>query len=624
MEWLQSSKACILNLESVLTCVEQVILRSANIRANNDAKRYVLSQVQLTNKDVRMLAKKIHGSLQKVMNKNSYVAFTVVKATSTALLWLNEEYLQQSNLKAHHGIGKSNFLDRFSYVVKGNNCFDEVKVQSNIQLEADAEIYAAGHNAGGARVGNLHGFQVKGLGQNLLAGKSTNTWHSYGGNALSDGVLEVVYSNLLLKIMPAGAVRSVGLILTGEKNAFSHEIPGVLETTRGCLLVRESCSRPAHFFPVSKFCSKIDKKFKISEPKRIRKITNDLLEAFGGSRCYFQYLSLFLDKCAQQFSYAKVNRIFHGAMTSSNIGFDGKWLDLTRVSFGGSGINLGSENSTAIFPFYNEHVAPINFVNKLVECLHKYTDSKLDMALFAETYSQKLEYYTGKYIAALIGVSNPCLEAKVSLDNLQGLTELKALVWNAILSDKTKNGKLEESLRDNDPLIQILENGFLLTSENEGKLFLLVLKSAFEIHEVRCRFSSFVKLCGIKSLKKAYFSQVFFRPRVIKHIEAGLYENDAVSAMIDTYSELTNWIYEENQLVQILYKKTSFVVCYQRDSNDYLLKNGDTVEIFTCSDDLSLCLAAMDKNYFIQNGFDFYPYIVRMLDILRRGDQKTK
>ncbi len=547
------------------------------------------------------------------MVKHSFVPFKLTKALNSELIWLDENYLEDTNST----INKRNFIEHFSYVVDGNEHFNELCMVKNDQLYADAEIYRAGFNAGGARVGNFNGYQVKGIGKNQLASTHADTWHSYGGNALSDGVLEVVYSNLLQKILPIGIVKCIGLILTGEKNAFSHEVPGVLLQSRGCLLVRETCIRPAHFFLINKFKSSLDKKFKIKEPKRHKQITNDLVFALGGEQNYSKYLALFIDNCAQQFAYAKLNRIYHGAMTSSNIALNGQWLDLTRVSLGGAGRNMGSENNADILPFYTEHVAPLNFLCILINSANKYAGTSINKHEFAEIYSTKLEYYIMIYSAQLIGAYSTDSASQLHPENLENLPELKSLFWDSILSDNTdNNGELEECLRDNDPLIKILESGFLFGSENEGKLFLTVLRSAYKVNDVSCSFLSFVKICCIKSLKKAYFSQVFFRPRVIKCIEANLQNNFALKDNIDNYECLTNWLYDETLQNQVLYSNKSVTISYCSLKEHFLLSYNNKTTIFVDISNLLIQLQTLNKYEFIVNDFDFLPWLVKILKAL--------
>ncbi len=559
-----------------------------------------------------------YNVFHNTMYRNNLVPFTVTKATSAKLIWMNQNYLVERDIEC---ITKRNFLDKFSYVVAGNEHFDEIELELDNKFVAEGEVYASGINGGGARVGNINGFQVKGVGKNPLAGTNADTWHSYGGNALSDGVLEVTYSTILQKIMPLGVVQSIGLIYTGEKTALTN-VSGLSES-KGCLLVREACIRPAHFLPVKHFTSALDKDLKITEPTHSRKLTEHLILGFGEVEHYSDYLVCFLRACAQQFGYAKLNRIFHGAMTDSNISIDGKWLDLTCVTFGGAGRNLDYGNADAILPFDKEHAGPLNFVWQLVCTFNETSNTKLDIKYFANKYSDALEYYCKLYSAQLIGAYSDDSAVGLTSLNLESATEIQSLFWDNILSKNgcDSDGNIESSLKSDDPLIAVFEKGFSFDIDYEKDAFFRVLKSAFETNNIDIPFNNFLKSRCISSLKKAYFSQVFFRPRVLSFFEKDIDENYIIEKKLNSYETLVTWIYDENIYSQVIFKAGNTELSYDARLNTFKIRVSDSENLFSSIGKLLDYSGRLNFEMFIENDFNFFPYIEKMLRIVDRIDR---
>lgn len=100
-------------------------------------------------------------------------------------------------------------------------------------------------NGGGARCGFDGRYQVKGIGANPLVGEGSDARHSDGKLSAAHAIYEIIWSEILTRVLPFGAVsiKAALLIRPTEERALSH----TLNADKRTLLVREPVVRPAHF-----------------------------------------------------------------------------------------------------------------------------------------------------------------------------------------------------------------------------------------------------------------------------------------------------------------------------------------------------------------------------------------
>src|SRR5690606_1423202 len=106
---------------------------------------------------------------------------------------------------------------------------------------------------------------------------------------------------------------------------------------------------------------------------------------------------------ANQFSFALVAGITHGAATPSNFAIDGKWLDLTTASFvdGGKNYKISSDQS----PFFDEHKVAVDIIFDLTRTYSKYNNISLNEGVLLFYFDEVMDYYFHSYCSYLFGVS---------------------------------------------------------------------------------------------------------------------------------------------------------------------------------------------------------------------------
>lgn len=146
--------------------------------------------------------------------------FKAVKIRNPKCVWVHDIFHE---VDAEMTETMRAFGETFGYLVKNGVTFDNLEFD-----EADTKLFLAeryggfgiGYNGGGARCGSLGPFQVKGCGKNLLAGADQDVHHSYGGFKALYAAHEAIYGSILEGILPLGAVRILGIILTGADGAY--------------------------------------------------------------------------------------------------------------------------------------------------------------------------------------------------------------------------------------------------------------------------------------------------------------------------------------------------------------------------------------------------------------------
>jgi hypothetical protein len=198
-------------------------------------------------------------------------------------------------------------------------------------------------NGGGARCGVDDVVQIKGIGRTPLAGSEAEFWHSYGGETVAGGVRDAIWGEICHGALPYGATRVHGIIATNTHvPLFSADGQTGASTRRG-LTVREAVLRPAHFVR-SLYFKKQDEQAANLMPDAMR--TRHAIESIGpafaelagcsakdsSSHIINSGLLEMFRRFAVQAAAARAKKIVHGAITASNIAFDGRWLDFGTAS----------------------------------------------------------------------------------------------------------------------------------------------------------------------------------------------------------------------------------------------------------------------------------------------------
>lgn len=196
-----------------------------------------------------------------------------------------------------------------------------------------------GHNGGGVRCAALGNVQVKGFGRTPLYGQRTDFWHRHGGASVHEAVREALWGEVCQIALPFGGIRTHGIVLTGSSIKFNSWF-GERVAPRA-LIIREGALRPAHYMqavffdPTSEF-----RHTELSDSCRTReavaRLTNGLGHALRRSAedksNLNELLMLMLRRFAEQYSAARMRKLFHGTLNCSNICLDGRWIDFGTIT----------------------------------------------------------------------------------------------------------------------------------------------------------------------------------------------------------------------------------------------------------------------------------------------------
>lgn len=312
--------------------------------------------------------------------EKAYIEVTLSKCKDSVVIWKNNNVLGDCN---------ADVIGKYSYLIPSSILNDELKFDKADKITGIAEKYGRGINGGGVRCVNINGYQVKGIGQTPLVGDGVNLWHSYGGFSIVEAVVEIIMDDVSDKILPLGTVRCVALIGFGDKKNALRPNAGEHDRGKGALTVREICFRPSHFLPSPKFkpCASFSHLF-VSDEKRLKSVFEKINEEGSSSLEFTELLNKFAFNCGVQFAAARVNRLYHASLSSSNIALDGRWIDLTTTSLVDSNSNY--HNGGAFQCFEKEPLAPVEVICDIVQTYNRFQDGKLKEESFLQIYHKSL------------------------------------------------------------------------------------------------------------------------------------------------------------------------------------------------------------------------------------------
>lgn len=262
------------------------------------------------------------------------VPYEAIPPKINYLVWKNSSL-------SHKALSNEFLIQMLNQAVNVENKFySDNRIQKYV-LVAERYCNDLGHG-GGARVANYKNLQFKGVGENILSNPYAPFWYRYGGLNLVDGALEVVNSTLLNHIIP-GSTNVVHALLSTEGMSGVYCVNGVREmllnangsnyySGRGCILVRDTEIRPAHFLRVNYLDRSTTKGMGISaDYRRIKYTWKDLIKSLGDERSCLNWIFEFGIKAISLLARLHSISIIHAGLTPSNITMEGKWLDLTTV-----------------------------------------------------------------------------------------------------------------------------------------------------------------------------------------------------------------------------------------------------------------------------------------------------
>jgi hypothetical protein len=556
------------------------------------------------------------------------VGFVANRAHVADAVWVRGGFYSEDVADTHR-----RFSEQFSYLIRDSECFSSLRFDSDQRLMI-AERYGGegiGTNGGGVRCGNWGAFQIKGIGCNPLVGTRDNVWHSYGGLNAQDAIYEAIYAEALSRILPCGVVTVFGVILTANDAAYSE----VGERGWGALLVREICLRPGHFLRSRAYRPTPGTKAHIArDTARVRDVNRGLHSRFAAVRDVVRWLGQFLQNCANQLAFARVARIAHGAITPSNLCFDGRWIDLTNVSFIDGGTNVGGRPA-----FYEEPAAVVNCLVEFAETFGKYNEIELTVRPLVDYYFQQLEGYNKYYLSTLFGISPKLVSGCTSK------AEYLLLVQQASLVLHSGNCVVDcwpEAIVANDPVIA-LQSALFVSLSNPTRAFeqlsrLRGIDSRFRPQEMVTAFKEvvasafqnakndfgnmvgFVHLCAIEALKRSLFVEYFYKRRLIGGIRRVLDTDPyAARALIEDSIEITEWLFAPPEAgTTSLFRGNGLSLSFRAQNGTFVFESSRTGTTSTHRDVQSLIEAVQScaNADFITHGYNFKTNLLVLLHTL--------
>jgi hypothetical protein len=575
--------------------------------------------------------------IDKVNFSSFVVPFSVSKVNAVTTIWVDKEYEEELGESA----GKK-FSDLFSYAIQGNECFEGFQFDNKTQRIYEAECYGGqgvGDNRGGARCGNYDGFQIKGIGQNPLVGEAKEKWHSYGGLQAKDAIYELIYAQVIEKLLPVGVAKVFGVMLTASDGAYGsyHDDTGKFTKVWGALLVREVCLRPGHFIRAPIYKKKKNMAVRIMpDVARVRFINRQFYKSFENTNALIMFLGKFLQNCANQFAFARVARITHTGIGSSNLCFDGRWIDLTNTSFIGGGENVGGTP-----PFYDEPLAIVDIIKEFVDTISKYNGINLNVVPLINYYHEQLSAYFGFHAAYLFAIDYSHLDESTKNNEYKSLVDQVSFVIN---SGRMVINQWPEKIKAGDPVVALIKSLFLslfdhqraneqlkllscinkFQSEKAIENFKKVIKSVYENSKNNgISYKIFLVSIAIAALKRALYSEYFYKIRLDKRI-AYILDEDALGMsgqFIEDSISMADWIFHsaDDGLIYF-YRYNSILLSFNKNTGAYLFSDDSSgvIEQYESAASFASKIACLGGDQLTIQGFSFKEHIVTILDLVKR------
>ncbi|KZN67291.1 hypothetical protein [Pseudoalteromonas luteoviolacea] len=422
------------------------------------------------------------------------------------------------------------------------------------------------NHGGGARAANYGNYQVKGVGLTPLAGEIKGSNYSHGTVPLLEALVEAVYSEVLKNVLPVGVAGFHGVICTGSNTAFEFDEAreGELKATQGALFIREKCERPAHYLRAYTF--KVKPEYKdVVEPdlERIRRVIKTLADECGSPEGFLEFVAGFLQGCAEQFGFARVAGITHGAMTPSNILMDGGWIDLVTPTFVDRGRNYRVANLT----YYQEPTIALEVSQEMCDTYAKFNQVTFDTSILHDYYTSSLDMSIDYHMPYIFGLDRDVVE---SLELNGKAAELFGKFKKALNKESRVyfTGSLgnETSNTFKAPLIAVFTQAL-----NDKRSVEYDLYHAAYIqyeHKAQVTFEAFVVQCFIKAMKRDLLSALYFRTHVEDNIEKSLEQGGphCIQNLIDAYRLSAMWVFDDElNKEEIIYQSTNGLSRYVFD-----------------------------------------------------------
>lgn len=555
--------------------------------------------------------------------------FELTKLVGARLLFRNVNLA--SDNESLEAMNDKQFIEEFSYVTNNMASLWKLPIIPEQTRTMFAEHYGGdgiGRNGGGVRCANNGYFQLKGIGTNHLVGKDTKFSHSNGSLSLLDAVMETIYSEVLHHILPVGTVRCAGILVTGPHKAHcSFSNTNSDNTTIGAILVREKCFRPAHLMRSNFTRNSIDAVGnKYEEFHRLKSLYKRIQPHFARNGGFVSQMNEYLSKHAEQFAFARIARILHGGVTPSNIGIDGKWLDLNTASFIESGINFAMSESSP--PFAEEHRVILQIFSELVYTYSKNIGKNVNFSDIKARYIKRYKASLNFHCPWVFGLSREDTQSAID-------QELVEVMQNSLSKLLETRSDIETPLRkrekSEDSITSYLTKTFSVawrgdqcdSLDNLGIVLGHIIRILHENSGKNISLSAFFKSTFLTAYKRAINHPVFCRARM-NGILIPLIRNEQYSAItnfITTSISAAGWLFSSSDKSSLcLFDSCGIILyyCQYKDCYELIEPNTNEAHFISGRDAIGFIEGHRDKFYF-QN-YDFGRGLLESLRFLEELD----
>ncbi len=353
-------------------------------------------------------------SLLSALPAESFATISLRRIRAPRLVWRNTALLSEE--RAFH-LACCARLDG-----EDENVFSAEPVQAYADRYGGQSI---GFHGGSARCAEFDGVQIKGVGRTPLYGQSSNTevekWHSNGALSVHEAVREVIWSEICSVLLPHSAVRNLSIFLTGSviKDGAVTEDDGVVPYR--ALLLREPAVRPAHLLRNINFerSTGWDNSF-ARDGQRVRGAFHSFQQHLRPNSAskdsslaadFASHLNLTGIKFADQIAASFARRIFHRALSCSNIALNGRFLDFGVMTSVAAYRRLAGSPQPAGQDQWNQSQALLVTLRSLVEHGQRHVEGFAQLDVNIENWI--LNNYRGQLLE----------RTAVEMLRLTGLTE---------------------------------------------------------------------------------------------------------------------------------------------------------------------------------------------------------
>lgn len=541
------------------------------------------------------------------------LGFQVCKIKSSIVLWIDTK----NDILIAKGIAdKESFKQEYSYGIVDNLHFEEIHFDKDDIKTVYAEIYPAGANGGGARVGLHKSVHIKGIGQNILVGANSDRWHSYGGLSLYDSIVEIINTKIGNAILPFGVTECLGLIYSGHRTALQPN-GEFHDRGPGALLVRKSLIRPAHFMESVGFTPlPLNGDLNLNEPDRTGENIFKLIELLGGESELVSLINYFIDTHAAQLSCSKLNRFYHGSFSQSNTSLLGIWVDMATASFLPAGADYQFNDS--LLSFYNEHFIIIRVLKNFILQINKSTGMNICPDEFYRRFSIKINSLSAYYSTEIFGVPSNLLPFVPEEYSEIVIAE----IWSIFFDNKEKLNSVPVGYFFEDSFhLKLKETINNILHNNDEIILVRTLSCIYNaLHSntdcgiaVKISVCAFLKALSIRALRRNVFSPLFYRGNIQEFIKSSLTSFDKIEHLIKSYDTAVSWIFDNDIYDVTFFRNDQIEIYYSAKSQNYNYRLGGQNENIVV-DNIKLWLTEFPKSNFYFLNHDCFPMILSIVN----------